>query len=262
MPQGQYPPSGQPAMPQGQYPPSGQPAMPQGQYPPSGQPAMPSGQYPPSGQPAMPQGQYPPSGQPAIPSGQYSPSGQPAMPSGQYPPSGQPAMPSGQYPQAVQPTPQYPSQQQQPGQQPRQTGQYPQQARQFAQPQQRNPYATNAYRPMGGVRRGDDPKPVRVVHDHSRLGDAAYFENGCGALLSVDGTNLLFTPSGDGEAALVIPMREILEIKINTTAAKEVGAFHIATRQGIYLQVAPDSGNRDDARALIEDLRKHLGIVE
>jgi len=55
---------------------------------------------------------------------------------------------------------------------------------------------------------------------------------------------------------------DILEIRLNTTAAKEIGAFHVATRKGFYLNMAPESGSRDDARAAIESLKKQLGITE
>jgi hypothetical protein len=60
----------------------------------------------------------------------------------------------------------------------------------------------------------------------------------------------------------VIPISEILEVRLKTTAAKQVGAFHIATRKGVYLHLAPDSGSRDDARTMLDGLRKQLGISE
>jgi len=103
---------------------------------------------------------------------------------------------------------------------------------------------------------------MRIVHDHSHAGDDAYFEDGCGALLSVDGQDLIFTPSVASDSAMVIPIGEIVEIRMNTTAAKEIGAFHIATRKGMYLHLAVESGGRDEARAIVESLRKQLGISQ
>jgi hypothetical protein len=104
--------------------------------------------------------------------------------------------------------------------------------------------------------------PLRIVHDHSHAGDTSYFDTGCWALLSVDGHNLIFTPAGPDESPRVILAADIWEIRLNTTAGKEVGAFHVSTRQGLYLNLAPESGSRGDARVVIDSLRKQLGFGE
>jgi hypothetical protein len=100
---------------------------------------------------------------------------------------------------------------------------------------------------------------IKVVHDHYRVGDKAYFEDSCGALLSVDGNNLTFTASG-GEGPVVIPAGDILEIRLNTTVGRSAGAFHIATKKGLYLNLVPESGKSDDGRADVDQLRKLLGL--
>jgi hypothetical protein len=107
--------------------------------------------------------------------------------------------------------------------------------------------------------RGDATKPIHVFQDHSRLGDPACFEPACGALLLVEGGNLTFTPGGS-EEAMVIPVADIIEISMNTAVGCEVGAFHIATRQGLYLHLAPESATADDGRADVDKLRKQLGL--
>jgi len=211
---------------------------------------QPAAQYapPPQGQPqyGAPQGQpqyAPPQGQP-----QYAPpQGQPqyAPPQGQpqyAPPQGQPqyAPPQGQ--------PQYAAQ----AQYPQQQGYYP--------PPPPAPYGAPPNYQMP-VTRGEKAAVVRVVHDHSRAGDKAYFADGCGALLAVEGGSLVFTPGG-GEAPRVIPSAEIAEIRLNAAIGRNVGAFHIVTKRGLYLDLAPDTGNRDDGRADVESLRKQLGIAE
>jgi hypothetical protein len=115
------------------------------------------------------------------------------------------------------------------------------------------------YGRQAGARRGAESQPIRVLHDHSRRDAEAYFEPSCGALLAVDGVNLTFTPSG-GEEALVIPASEILEIRMNTTVGRDVGAFHIITKSGLYLHLAPESGSAEDGRSAVDGLRKHLGL--
>jgi hypothetical protein len=115
------------------------------------------------------------------------------------------------------------------------------------------------YAPPAAVRRGDAFKPMRVVHDHSLANAPAYFADACGALLSVDGTTLTFTPGG-GEAPRVIQANDIREMRMNTTVGKDVGAFHISTKQGLYLNLAPESGKPEDARAMIDALTKALGL--
>jgi hypothetical protein len=109
------------------------------------------------------------------------------------------------------------------------------------------------------VRRGDAAQPIRVFHDHSRLGDKNYFEPPCGALLVVENGALTFTPAG-GEPPLVIPASEIVEIRMNTAVGKEAGAFHIITRKGLYLHLAPEGTTADEGRADVDELRKQLGL--
>lgn len=71
--------------------------------------------------------------------------------------------------------------------------------------------------------------------------------------------NLTITASG-GEAPRLIPASEIREIRLNTIAGKDVGSFHITTRKGLYLHLAPVSGKADEARATVEMLRQQLGM--
>jgi hypothetical protein len=113
-------------------------------------------------------------------------------------------------------------------------------------------------RPQQG-RRGGAATAIRVFHDHSRLGDRDYFEPQCGALLLVEGGALTFTPTG-GEAPLVIPVSEILEIRMNTAVAREAGSFHIITRKGLYLHLAPEGATAEEGRADVDELRKELGL--
>ena len=127
------------------------------------------------------------------------------------------------------------------------------------------PTTANAYRPPSdyrwrdGNRRGAEAKPIRVLHDHSQLGAQAYFEPSCGALLAVDGQNLTFTPSGS-EGPLVIPAAEIVEIRMNVAVGRDVGAFHVITKQGLYLHLAPENGDAEQGRADVDELRKQLGL--
>ena len=116
-------------------------------------------------------------------------------------------------------------------------------------------------RPAGARTRGAGDPPIKVVHDHSQYGDKSFFETYCGALLSVDAGELSFTPGG-AEGPLVIPASEILEIRLNLVVGKEVGAFHILTRKGLYLHLALESGNRDEARTVVDSLRQQLGLTQ
>ena len=222
-----------------QYPQAQMQGQPQtAQYPQAQVPGQPqTAQYPQSqtqGQPQMaqyPQAQVP--GQPQV--AQYPQAQVPGQPqTAQYPQAQVPGQPQmAQYPQSQtqgQPQKGYPPQQ----------AQYPQY---YAQ--RPAPYGAPAgYARPRQARRGDEAKPIRVFHDHSRLGDANYFEPPCGALLLVEGGNLTFTPTG-GEAPLVIPAAEIVEIRMNTAVGKEVGAFHIITRKGLYLHLAPEGATSD-----------------
>jgi hypothetical protein len=124
------------------------------------------------------------------------------------------------------------------------------------------PYANASFKPRAGRVRGGDDEPVfRVVHDHSHIGNKTYFEESCGGLLSVSGTNLTFTGSG-GEAPRVIPASDILEIRLNSVMGRDAGVFHISTRQGLYLTLAPESQDREQARSLIEAIRANLSLIE
>ena len=68
------------------------------------------------------------------------------------------------------------------------------------------PYRAPAYSPGMQVTRGAKPQSWKVVHDHTQGGVQAYFAERCGALLSVDKNQLIFTGAG-GEAPLSIPAR-------------------------------------------------------
>lgn len=122
------------------------------------------------------------------------------------------------------------------------------------------PYKAPGYGPLVTTTRGD-MKPVQVIHDHSQMGDAAYFAKSCGALLSVAESKLMFTPGG-GEAPRVIPAADIREVRLNRVVGKDVGAFHITTKEGLYLNLAPASGTAEDGRTTVEALRKELGLGE
>lgn len=202
---------------------------------------QPGGYAPPSGQQP---GYAPPPGQPNPNS--YGAGAPPAgaPPYGGYPP----AQPYGQQPPGPQAAP----------------GQYQQQPQgQYGYAPPPDPYgAPNNYQRRRGAMRGAAaPPPIKVIHDHSQVGDKDYFEKGCGALLAVDGGNLTFTPSG-GEAPQVIPATQIREIRLNTTVGRNIGAFHVVTKKGLYLNLAPASGNRDEGRADVETLRKELGLAD
>jgi len=219
--------------------------------------------------PAQPQiQQMPPAPQPQA----YQQPQQQSPPQQQYAPQQQPYPPQQQ---------QYPAQQQQYPQ----TTPYPQQSQRYTQPAQyqQQPYGTMApqrpqyrqpppyaqprapygapagyYRPQQ-ARRGSAGQPIKVFHDHSRLGDSNYFDPPCGALLLVENGSLTFTPAG-GEQPLLIPTTDIIEIRMNTIVAKEVGAFHIITKSGLYLALAPAEATAEEGRADMDELRKQLGL--
>lgn len=130
----------------------------------------------------------------------------------------------------------------------------------YAPPAAPAPYANRQYRPGPRTRGGEEPV-FRVIHDHSNVGDQTYFEQSCGALLSISGTNLTLTGSG-GEAPSVIPASEILDIRVNVLVGKDAGVFHIVTRQGLYLSLAPESQDREQARSWIETIRTRLNLSE
>jgi hypothetical protein len=131
------------------------------------------------------------------------------------------------------------------------------------QPQQSQQQQTRAYqRPAArGRMRGEEEPSFRAIHDQSRVASAHYFDQSYGVLLSVSGTNLTVT-STSGEPLRVIPAADILEIRLNSLIGREQGVFHIATREGLYLALAPESLDRDQARAMIEALRAKLDLVE
>ena len=128
-----------------------------------------------------------------------------------------------------------------------------------AYPAAPQPYGAPSYPSGTQVTRGAKPQSWKVVHDHTQGGVEAYFAQHCGALLSVDKNQLTFTGSG-GEAPLSIPSGDIREIRMNSVIGKEVGAFHVATRQGLYLHLVLDSGDPVEARVVVDALRQALGL--
>lgn len=228
--QAQMPPGGMP-YPGAQMPPGAGAypgGLPQagGQMPPGGMayPPAPYGapgyQPPPAGYAPMPGYGPPPGG--GMPQGMGAPSG--------YPPPGQ--MPPGQMP---------------PGQMPA----YPPQG--YAMPA--DPYRPPPGYAMAPGYRGTAAPTFRVVHDHAVSSDTAHFALGCGALVTVEGSSIVFTPGG-AEAPRVIPASDILQVRLNTAVGREVGAFHVLTREGLYLHLAPESGKPDDARIVVEGIRR------
>jgi hypothetical protein len=163
----------------------------------------------------------------------------------------QPQMAASPYPQQSM----YPAQQQ-PGA-PIQAGQYT-----YARPYARMPYANTGYRmPPRRMRGSDEDLVLKVIHDHSTIASATYFETSCSAVLAVNGTDLTFTPS-DGEESLVIPASEILDVRLNSNVGRDAGVFHVSTRQGVYIALAPETLDREQARAWIESVRAKLAITE
>jgi hypothetical protein len=264
--------------------------LPQPAYNAASQPAYPA---PPQGQP---QG-YPPatnySAQPqAFPQQQVyqQQQTQPAYPS-QQPYQQQQAFPQ----QQAYPQPQQAFQQQQVAYPPQQA--YPQQqqavyAQQQAYPQQQpypsqkgypaqpnSPMQQSLYGGAGGLRapanpyappanygrrsaRGDQAPPIKIFYDRSHAGDAAYFNDPCAALLSVDEEGALTVTPGCGEASLVIPAAEIVDLRMNVAIGKQIGAFHIATAKGLYLVCASDSGSTDESLDIVRSLKQQLKMTD
>jgi hypothetical protein len=110
--------------------------------------------------------------------------------------------------------------------------------------------------------RGSEELSFKVIHDQSTIASAFYFEPSCAAVLAVNGNALTFTSLAGGETPLTIPASEILEIRLNATVSRDAGAFHILTRDGLYLALAPEHSDRDHARELLESLRAELGLPE
>ena len=168
------------------------------------------------------------------------------------------AQPQPNYPQAPQP-PQYAAAPPQPA--------YPQappapQYQQYPAAPPPDPYTMQQVQiqTRRGAMRGEAIKPLRVVHDHSQLGDSAYFETACGALLTVEAGKLIFTSSV--EAPHSISASEILDLRMNLEVGRAIGAFHVSTKRGLYLNLAPEAGTREEGRASVEALRKQLGLAE
>ena len=123
-----------------------------------------------------------------------------------------------------------------------------------------NPYAPPANYGRRGAR-GDQAPPMKVFYDRSHAGDSAYFNNPCRALLAVDeGGSLTVTP-GCGEASLVIPASEIVDLRMNVAVGKQIGAFHIATAKGLYLTCTSDTGTTDQSLDIIHSLKQQLKMT-
>ena len=225
--------------------------MPQGMQPMQGQPQAYA--YPPA--PVGAQGYAPPPGPPAPMPGYPDPNAYAPQPQpGGYAPAPQGYAPP---PQAYAPPPQgYPPPA--PTYAPPPSG-YAPPAPYYGPPAQPMYAAPAGYAPPPGTTRGAANAPLKVIYDESRLGTTAYFEPSAGALLSIEGAYLTFTSSG-GEAPRVIPASDIREVRLNSAVGTAAGAFHIATKKGLYFQFAPPSGSPDDARELIATLRKQLAL--
>jgi hypothetical protein len=61
---------------------------------------------------------------------------------------------------------------------------------------------------------------------------------------------------------MMIPASEILEIRMNSAVGKEVGSFHIVTKKGLYLYLAPEAATAEEGRADVDALRKQLGLEQ
>ncbi|GAC1424253.1 MAG: hypothetical protein NVS9B15_17040 [Acidobacteriaceae bacterium] len=99
-----------------------------------------------------------------------------------------------------------------------------------------------------------------MLYARSRLGDPDYFALACGALLTSDGSSLIFTPACN-QTPRVIPFTDVLEVRSNVLVGREIGAFHILTRKGLYLDLAPFNGDREAGRRDVESVHKLLGIT-
>jgi hypothetical protein len=91
--------------------------------------------------------------------------------------------------------------------------------------------------------------------------DPAFFARACGALIAVADGNLTLTTSC-GDAPYVIPAPEIAEIRLNSAVGRDAGIFHVATRQGLWLQLALDPASPESSARLIAALRAPLGLPE
>ena len=259
----QYPQAQQPQQfpqPQQQYP---QPQQPQPMQQPQPPQAPQFAQYQPAPGAA-------PSPYPASPAGMAAPQAQPmpqpmqqplaASPTGYYPGS-QPASAAPQpYPASsaypAQPAygaqPAYPSQ---PRSNPPQSGY----GGGWATRVPPNPYGA----PQGYARRrsrGEQAPPIKIFYDRSHVGDAAYFQDPCAALLAVDSEGSLTITPGCGEAPLVVPPSDIVAIRMNVAVARQVGAFHIETAKGLYLTCTGESGTRDESAEIVHALREQLHL--
>ena len=125
-----------------------------------------------------------------------------------------------------------------------------------------SPYSAPAtYAAPAPLRGAKKALALNVIHDHSKLGSAAYFEQSCGMLLSAAEAALTIFPKG-GEAPLVIPASEIVEIRINSIVGREQGAFHFVTKRGLYVQMMPASASNEETREMVAALREALHLAE
>ena len=128
-------------------------------------------------------------------------------------------------------------------------------------PQPRMNVPQAPYQAGAGYReRSQSFAPARVIYDRTVVTDHAYFDRSCGVLLAVADGSLTFT-SGCGEPPYVIPSAEILDLGLNLEVGRDAGVFHIATRRGLYLQLALESASREESAALVDSLRKQLGLA-
>ncbi len=103
--------------------------------------------------------------------------------------------------------------------------------------------------------------PVAVIVDRTVAGDAGFFTRACGGLLEVADGALNLT-SACGDTPYVIPASEITELQMNSAVGRDAGVFHVATRQGLWLQLELDPASRDSSAKLIALLRTGLGLPE
>jgi hypothetical protein len=257
-----YAPAQQVAQPAMQMQPGQQMQPANGMYPApptaAGDPAQQMGQMP-----AQPQSAYP-----AAPQGQAQPAYLQQQP---YPQQQPQAYPQQQpYPQQQQTG--YPAQQPYPQQQPYPTQQgYP---APIGAPNQQPPYGGtgtmrapgNPYAPPANygrrAARGDQTPPIKIFYDRSHAGDSAYFSDPCRALVAVDEAGALTVTPGCGQAPLVIPASEIVDLRMNVAVGKPIGAFHIATARGLYLMCTSDSGTTDQSHEVVRSLKQQLKMTD
>ena len=102
---------------------------------------------------------------------------------------------------------------------------------------------------------------MQLIQDLSRVGALNYFEpSESVAVQAVEG-GLRLWPAGSGPE-MWIPVADVIDLRMNSVVAKDLGAFHLATRNGLYLNLMLPSGNIDAAAQLLADLREQLGLSE